>query len=58
MQKMKLSFHARLDWTWSMIKTRQDNNMTDHTGVVYTENKTELLLPIRSKAVCDENQTT
>lgn len=31
-----------------MMKTTQDNNVTNHTGVVYTENYIELLGPIRS----------
>ena len=31
---------------WSMIKTRHDNNMIDHTGAVYAKIRTELLWPI------------
>ena len=38
-----------------MTKTRQDNNMTNSTGVVYAENDTELSWPIWSGANCDEN---
>ena len=38
------------------MKTRQDNDMTDHTGVVYAENNNELSSSIKSGADCDENQ--
>lgn len=37
-------------------KTKQDNDVTDHTSAVYAENKFELSLPIKSGAVCHENQ--
>ena len=40
--KMKLSFHDLLDWVRSMIKTRQDNNVTDYLGALYTKNEIEL----------------
>ena len=30
--------------------------MNDHTNVIYTKNKTELLWPIKQDAVCDENE--
>lgn len=39
------------------MKTKQDNDVTDCIGVVYTENKTRLLWPIRLGAICDENHT-
>ena len=39
------------------MKTRQDNNMTYHTGMVYIENDTELLWLIRPGVGCDEDQT-
>lgn len=38
------------------MKTKQDNNVTDHIGVVYAENETELSWPIGPDAVCEENQ--
>ena len=38
-----------------MIKTREDNNVTDHTGAVYVENDIKLSWSIRSSAICDEN---
>ena len=40
----------------SMIKTSQDNIVTDHIGLVYVETKIELLGPIWRGAICDENQ--
>ena len=38
------------------MKTNQDNNVTNRTCTVYTENDTELSWPIRSGTVYDENQ--
>ena len=38
------------------MKTRQDNDMSDYTNVVYANNETELLWLIRSGMVYDENQ--
>lgn len=40
--KMILSFHNRSNWVQSVIKTTQDNDVTDRIGVHYVENKTEL----------------
>ena len=40
-----------------MMKMRQDNNMTDHEGPLYTENETELLWLIQQEMVYDEDQT-
>ena len=37
------------------MKTRQDNNATNHTSVVYVENKTKLSWPIRSSTDFDKN---
>ena len=56
MLKMILSC---LDWSnqvQSMMKTRQDNDMTDHIGLLHSKIETELLGPIWSGIVCDENQ--
>ena len=39
-----------------MIKTKQDNDMSNHTSAIYTEKETELSWPIGPSAVCDENQ--
>ena len=38
------------------MKTRQDNDMTDHIGLLHSKIETELLGPIWSGTVCDENQ--
>ena len=37
-----------------MMKTKQDNDVTNRTGVVYAKNETKFLWPIRSDAICDE----
>ena len=39
-----------------MIKTKLDNDVTDHIGAIYVENKIELSWPIQPSAVYDENQ--
>ena len=52
----QLSYRDRLDRVSSVKKTKQDNDMTDHTSVVYIENDTEMSWPIGSGADCDENQ--
>ena len=38
------------------MKTRQDNDLTNHLGEFYTENDATLMLPIRSGADYDKNQ--
>ena len=52
----QLSYRDRLDRVSSVKKTKQDNDMTDYTSVVYIENDTEMSWPIGSGADCDENQ--
>ena len=55
---MKLSCHYqfdRFDLVQYVMKTRQDNNMIDRTGVINVENDNELSWPIRSGVDCDEN---
>ena len=45
MQKQKnkkLNCHDWFFMVWFMIKTRQNNNVIDHTGAVYVENETKL----------------
>ena len=37
------------------MKTRQDNNVTDHIGVVYVENETKLPCLIGLGTINDEN---
>ena len=39
------------------MKTKQDNDMTDHIVVVYIENDIELSWPIRFGAICVKDQT-
>ena len=43
---MKLSFREWSDRVQSMIKTIQDNVVTDRIGLVYAKTKIELLRPI------------
>ena len=42
MSKTKLNCHDRPEWVRSMMKMRKDNNVTNRTGVIYNEDKTEL----------------
>lgn len=42
MLKMKLSYRDRSEQVQFVTKTTQDNNMTECTGVVYTEKYIEL----------------
>ena len=39
-----------------MTKMKQDNNVIDHTSLLYTENETELSCPIGQGTVYDQNQ--
>lgn len=55
MPKMKLSFLDLLDWVQFVIKTIQENNVINHTSLVYVETKTELLRPIKLGMVCYKN---
>ena len=41
MLKMKLNFRDWSDCLWSLMKTKQDNDMTDCIGVVYAEKYTK-----------------
>ena len=38
-----------------MMKTRHDNEMTDHIGAIYAKNETKLSWSIRLGVICDEN---
>ena len=51
-----MNYHDRFDQVQSIMKTREDNNMTNRTGEVYVENDIELLCPIRTGADSDEKQ--
>ena len=55
MSKMKLSCHDQSDRVWFVMKTRHDNDTTNHTGVIYAQNDTKLLWSIESSVVCEEN---
>ena len=55
MPKTKLSCHDRSDHVPSVIKTRQDNDMSDHTFVVEGEKYVELSRLIELSVDNDEN---
>ena len=40
-----------------MAKTKEDNDVIDHIGVVYIKNDIELSWPIGLSVICDENYT-
>lgn len=42
MPKMGLNIYERSDRIWYIMKTRQDNDVTEGTGAVYDENETRL----------------
>ena len=48
---MKLNYHDQFDQVWSIMKTRQDNYVTDQTGAIYAEIETKLSLLIKQDAV-------
>lgn len=50
---MIMNYHYQSDQVQSLTKTKQDNDVTYCTGVVYVENHTELSWPIKSGAVYD-----
>ena len=51
--KKKLSYHDQSDQVQPMTITRQNNNETEHTHVVYAENNIELSWTIGLGAICD-----
>lgn len=53
----KLNYHAWFDKVRYMTKTRQDNDMTDSTGVVYIDIEIDLSWLIEQDAVYHENKT-
>ena len=55
MLKSKLNYQDLSDRVWSMRKTRQDNDVTDRTGVIYVKNDIRLLWPIGAGSICDKN---
>lgn len=54
--KTKQNYQDLSNQVWSVIKTRQDNDLPNHTGIVYGKNETKLLWSIGLCAVCQENQ--
>lgn len=52
---MKLTCRDQLDRAQFVTKTKQDNNMIDHIGLIYTETEIKLLGPIWSGAIYFEN---
>lgn len=36
-----LNYWDLLDWVWSVMKSKQDNDVTDLTSVIYVEKKSE-----------------
>ena len=55
MSKMKLSYHDKSDGVWSLMKTKQDNYVTDCIDSVYIETETNLSEHISPSVVFDEN---
>ena len=56
MPKMIMNYCEQLDRVPTMTNTREDNNVTDRTNVVYTEKEIKLPWLIRVGVVCDKNQ--
>ena len=54
MPKLKLNYRDLFEQVQFVMKTRQDNDVTNCTGAVYTENEIELSWLIRSSIDCDE----
>ena len=42
MPKIKLSYHDQLNQVQSVMKTGQDNDVTNHIGLFYSKTETEL----------------
>lgn len=53
MSKTKLSCHDQLDQVRSMMKRRQENEMTERTGAIYIETEIEKLWSIKLGTICD-----
>lgn len=56
-KKKKLSSCDQSNRDRSMIKTKQNNEVTDHISLVYAEIDIELLGPIWSGTIYDKNWT-
>ena len=57
MSKLKLNYRDISNRVQYVTKTKQDNNMIDRIGAVYTENKIEQLWLIGPSAAYNKNQT-
>ena len=55
MPKLKLNCYDLFDHVQFVMKSKQENDVTDYIDVVYTKNKTELSWPIRLGTICSEN---
>ena len=53
MSKMILNGYNQSDWVRYLMKTRQNDYVTNCICVVYAENETKLLWMIRPGMVCD-----
>ena len=42
MLKLKLNYQDQFDRGGSVIKQRQENDMTDHIGAIFVKNNTEV----------------
>ena len=56
MPKLKLNCYDLFDHVQFVMKTKQDNGVANHIGAIYIENEIDLLWPIRSGPVYDENK--
>ena len=57
MSKLKLNYRDISNRVQYVTKTKQDNNMIDRIGAVYTENKIEQLWLIGPSTTYNKNQT-
>ena len=57
MSETKLNYYDLSYGVRSMTKTRQDNDVIDRIGAVYTDIRTELSWPIRKDTVYHKKQT-
>ena len=55
MPQLKMNYRDLLDKVRSMMKTRQDNDVTNRTCMVYTEHEIKLSWLIRSGVIYGEN---
>ena len=54
--KSELNYHGQLDGMLCITKTKEENNMIDHIGVISVEYDTELLRPIGYYVVYDHDK--